>query len=138
MREAAGGTVLWCMRETVSGGTSGKRPGRSKAAWLESVQRWRRSGQTAGHYAQPHGLHAGTLEVWGTELRKELPAATKAAVTGFLPVGMVGAPPRIDAPRESAKLKVMLRNGRHVVVRGDVGSDTLQRLLDLAEGGAAC
>ncbi len=61
-----------------SKGTSGKRPRRSKAAWLEFVQRWRRSGQTAGQYAQRHGLHVGTLAVWGTKLREELPAATKA------------------------------------------------------------
>jgi transposase len=130
------------MRETFSGGTSGKRPRRSKAAWLEIVQRWRRSGQTAGQYAQRHGLHAGTLAVWGTKLRSELTTATEpvseGAVAGFLPVRVVGAQARTDAQRESAELEVVLRNGRRVVVRGDVGNDTLRRLLELAEGGAAC
>lgn len=142
MREAAAGTILWCMRETISGGTSGKRPRRTKAAWLEIVQRWRRSGQTAGQYAQRHGLHAGTLAVWGTKLRSELTAATEpvreGAVTGFLPVRVVGGSARSESQRESAELEVILRNGRRVLVRGDVGSDTLKRLLDLAEGGAAC
>jgi transposase len=130
------------MRETFSGGTSGKRPRRSKAAWLEIVQRWRRSGQTAGQYAQRHGLHAGTLAVWGAKLRNELAAATEpvseGAVARFLPVRVLGAQSRTDAQRESAELEVVLRNGRRVLVRGDVGSDTLRRLLDLAEGGAAC
>ena len=142
MREAAAGTILWCMRETFSGGTSGKSPRRSKAAWLEIVQRWRRSGQTAGQYAQRHGLHAGTLAVWGTKLRSELTAVTEpvseGAVTGFLPVRVVRGSARSEAQRESAELEVILRNGRRVLVRGDVGSDTLRRLLDLAEGGAAC
>lgn len=142
MREAAAGTILSCMRETLSGSTSGKSPRRSKAAWLEIVQRWRRSGQTAGEYAQRHGLHAGTLAVWGTKLRSELRAAPEpvsgGSVSGFLPVRVVGAPERTDVLRERAELEVVLRNGRRVVVRGDVGSDTLRRLLDLAEGGAAC
>lgn len=130
------------MRETFSGGTSGKRPRRSKGAWLEIVQRWRRSGQTAGQYAQRHGLHAGTLAVWGTKLRSELTATTESASAGagagFLPVRVVGAQSRTDAQRESAELEVVLRNGRRVLVRGDVCSDTLRRLLDLAEGGVAC
>ena len=136
------GTILWCMRETFSGRTSGKRPRRSKAAWLEIVQRWRRSGQTAGQYAQRHGLHAGTLAVWGTKLRSELTATTEPAsagsVAGFLPVRVVGAQSRTDAQHENAELEVVLRNGRRVLVRGDVGSDTLRRLLDLAKGSVAC
>jgi transposase len=142
VREAAAGTILWRMKETFSGGRLGKRPRRSKAAWLEIVQSWRRSGQTAGQYAQRHGLHAGTLAVWGTKLRSELTAATEpvseGTVAGFLPVRVVGAQARTDAQRESAELEVVLRNGRRVLVRGDVGSDTLRRLLDLAEGGVAC
>jgi transposase len=130
------------MRETFSGSTSGKGPRRSKAAWLEIVLRWRRSGQTAGEYAQRHGLHAGTLAVWGSKLRGELTAAQKlvseSSGSGFLPVRVVSVQARTDAQRESAELEVILRNGRRVLVRGDVGSDTLRRLLDLAEGGAAC
>ena len=142
MREAAGGTILSGMRETFGGGTSGKGPRRSKAAWLEIVQRWRRSGQTAGEYAQRHGLHAGTLAVWGSKLRSEVTAA-RELVSGnsdakFLPVHVVSGLARPDAQRESGELEVILRNGRRVVVRGDVGNDTLRRLLELAEGGAAC
>jgi transposase len=120
----------------------GKRPRRSKAAWLEIVQSWRRSGQTAGQYAQRHGLHAGTLAAWGTKLRSDLTTAmepvSEGTVAGFLPVRVVGAQARTDSQRESAELEVVLRNGRRVLVRGDVGSDTLRRLLDLAEGGVAC
>jgi hypothetical protein len=63
---------------------------------------------------------------------------SEGAVAGFLPVRVVGAQARTDAQRESAELEVVLRNGRRVVVRGDVGSETLRRLLDLAEGGVAC
>jgi transposase len=130
------------MRETFSGVTSGKGPRRSKAAWLEIVQRWRRSGQTAGEYAQRHGLHAGTLAAWGSKLRNEL-AAAREPVSGssdakFLPVRVVSGPARPDAQQQSGELEVILRNGRRVVVRGDVGNDMLRRLLELAEGGAAC
>ena len=130
------------MRETFGGGTSVKSPRRSKAAWLEIVQRWRRSGQTGEAYAQRHGLHAGTLAVWGSKLRSEL-AAARDTVSGssdskFLPVRVVSGLTRPDAERQSGELEVILRNGRRVVVRGDVGNDTLRRLLDLAEGGAAC
>jgi transposase len=130
------------MRETFGGGTSGKGQRRSKAAWLEIVQRWRRSGQTAGEYAQRHGLHAGTLAVWGSKLRSEVTAA-REPVSGssdakFLPVSVVSGPARPDAQWQSGELEVILRNGRRVVVRGDVGNDTLRRLLELAEGGAAC
>lgn len=142
MRRGAAGTILWCMRETISEGTWGKGPRRSKAAWLEIVQRWRRSGQTAGEYARRHGLHAGTLAAWGSKLRGEL-AAVREPVGGdsgsaFLPVRVVGRQARADAPRHGGELEVILRNGRRVVVRGDVGSDLLRKLLELAEGGAAC
>jgi hypothetical protein len=63
---------------------------------------------------------------------------SEGSVTGFLPVRVVGAQARTDAQRESAELEVVLRNGRRVLVRGEVDRDTLKRLLDLAEGGAAC
>ena len=134
--------MLSGMRETFSGGPSGKGPRRSKAAWLEIVQRWRRSGQTAEAYAQRHGLHAGTLAVWGSKLRSELAAAREpvsgGSGSGFLPVRVVSGPARPDAQRQSGELEVILRNGRRVVVRGDVGNDTLRWLLELAEGGATC
>lgn len=142
MRGGAAGTILRCMRKTFGGGTSGKSPRRSKAAWLEIVQRWRRSGQTAEAYAQGHGLHAGTLAAWGSKLRSEVTVARESVSwgsgSGFLPVRVVGEPARTHAQPESAELEVVLRNGRRVVVRGDFGSDTLKRLLELAEEGAAC
>jgi len=79
-----------------SGLSSGKGSRRSKGTWLEIVQRWRRSGQTAEAYAQRHGLHAGTLAVGGSKLRSELAAAREpvsgGSGSGFLPVRVVSAP----------------------------------------------
>jgi hypothetical protein len=142
MRSGGGGVIVERMRETFIGGASGKRGRRSKAAWQEIVQHWRGSGQTAEVYAQRHGLHAGTLAVWGSRLRREVSAAREPVSGGggvtFLPVQVVSGQARKDDPRESGELEIILRNGRRVVVRGDVGGDTLRRILELAEGGGVC
>jgi hypothetical protein len=53
-------------------------------------------------------------------------------------VRVIGGESGPGARQEGGELEVVLRNGRRVVVRGDFGSDTLKRLLELAEGGAAC
>lgn len=113
----------------------GKRPRRSRAAWLEDVRRWRESGQSATDYAREHHLHARTLTVWGSKLRVEVPpgAVGRRSRSGFLPV-------RVAAPTWAAatggQLEVLLRNGRRVVVSGEFGAERLARLLDIAEGGA--
>lgn len=135
------GNMLGCMRQTIGCGQSGKSRRRSKAAWLEIVGRWRQSGQTAAEYAERHGLHAGTLAVWGSKLRAEVPAARRAAPppsSGFLPVRLVDGEPAASRERAGGEIEVVLRNGRRVVVRGDFGNDALSRLLELAERGSAC
>ena len=128
------------MRETFTSRRRSQRPRRSRAAWLEEVQRWRQSGQSAADYARQRGLHAGTLMVWGSKLRGELavvgPSARPSRV-GFLPVH-VSEPLGAGSAASSGQLEVVLRNGRRVVVSGDFGAERLARLLDIAEGGARC
>ena len=97
----------------------------------------------AAEYAQQHGLHAGTLAAWGSKLRAEVSSggrgrAGRMSGSGFLPVRVVGEGSGPGGRQEGGELEVILRNGRRVVVRGDFGSDMLKRLLELAEGGAAC
>jgi hypothetical protein len=124
------------MRKTFTDSRMGKRPRRSRATWLEDVRRWRESGQTAVEYAGEHGLHAGTLMVWGSKLRGEVMAiaSRRHSRTGFLPVRV--AEPTRPAGDAGGQLEVVLRNGRRVVVSGDFGAQRLARLLEIAEGGA--
>jgi hypothetical protein len=128
--------MLPCMRKTFTGNQMGKRPRRSRAAWLEDVRRWRESGQSAAEYARERDLHAGTLMVWGSKLRSEVAAASsgRRPRAGFLPVRV--AEPTRAATAAGGQLEVVLRNGRRVVVSGDFGAQRLARLLEIAEGGA--
>jgi hypothetical protein len=132
--------MLAGMKEHFSGSRPGKRPRRSKAAWVEEVVRWRQSEQSASEYAREHGLHAGTLTVWGSKLRGEQTPKRRAArgqAAGFLPVRVVeAAQPSLAVER--GRFEVVLRNGRRVVVSGEFGSEALTRLLDIAEGSARC
>lgn len=128
--------MLPCMRRTFTDSRMGKRPRRTRATWLEDVRRWRESGQTAVEYAREHGLHAGTLMVWGSKLRSEVATTSRGrrAHAGFLPVRV--AEPTRSAATEGGQLEVVLRNGRRVLVKGTFGAEHLARLLEIAEGGA--
>jgi transposase-like protein len=131
--------MLPCMGKTSTVSRIGKRPRRSRAAWLEDVKRWRESGQSAAEYAREHDLHAGTLMAWGSKLRVELPTQTlgRHAPAGFLPV-RVAQPTGATTVATGGQLEVVLRNGRRVLVSGEFGVERLARLLDVAEGGARC
>lgn len=127
--------MLPCMRRTYTGSQMGKRPRRSRAAWLEDVRRWRESGQSATDYAREHHLHAGTLTVWGSKLRVEVPPGdvSHRSGAGFLAV-RVAEPTAAGAT--GGQCEIVLRNGRRVLVSGELGAERLARLLDIAEGGA--
>lgn len=97
---------------------------------------WRESGQSAAEYARQRDLHAGTLMVWGSKLRSEVPAASggRPAHAGFLPL-RVSEPARA-AVAAGGQFEVVLRNGRRVLVSGEFGAERLARLLEIAEGDA--
>jgi hypothetical protein len=105
---------------------------------LEDVKRWRESGQSATEYARDHDLHAGTLMVWGSKLRVEVPTQTVGhhSRAGFLPVRVARRTAATVAT--GGQLEVVLRNGRRVLVSGEFGAEGLARLLDIAEGGSRC
>lgn len=128
------------MRETITSRRGSKRARRSRAAWVEEVQRWRQTGQSATEYARHRGLHAGTLMVWGSKLRGELAVtgpSSKPSRAGFLPV-QVAEPMEAGSAGLSAQFEVVLLNGRRVLVSGDFGAERLARVLDIVEGGAGC
>lgn len=127
------------MRKAFSSNREGRAARRSRAAWLEEVKRWRESGQSAAEYGRAHGLHAGTLTVWGSKLRSEIDAAAAAghrSRLGFVPVRVTEA--KAAAVTAAPQLEVVLRNGRRVLVSEDIGAERLARVLDLVEGGVRC
>ncbi len=132
--------MLRGMQDRFKGSRLGKRPRRPKAVWVEEVQRWRQSGQSTVEYAQQHGLHAGTLAGWWSKLQgKKGPRgrASGSPSSGFLPVRVVDER-RPAVTVERGGFEVVLLNGRRIVVNGEFGSEALARLLQIAEGGAAC
>lgn len=129
--------MLAFMQQTTRESRVGKRPRRSRAEWVEEVSRWRRSGQRAEEYAADRGLHAGTLTVWAGKLGMRTGGASTAPRSAFLPVRLA------DAGREPSagvrgEIEVVLANGRCVRIRGDVQSEVVARVLDVAERGGRC
>ena len=123
----------------------GKRPARSRAAWLEEVKKWRKSGQRAEAYARSHGLHPGTLAFWASRLRHDLDPKTTQKLVGaqpaFVPVHVASQTKRrkaTDQPSIEGEFEVVLTNGRRVRLAGSFAATSLARLLAAVEGGAAC
>jgi hypothetical protein len=107
--------------------------------WLEEVERWHQSGQSAVEYASQYDLHAGTLVSWSSRLRSEGSVGTtdgRREQEAFLPVRM--AEPKVAATAAGDSIEVVLCNGRRVVVHGEFGIERLARLLDVVEGGVRC
>ena len=128
--------MLAVMQQTPKENRVGKRPRRARAEWVEEVGRWRRSGQTAPEYAAVHGLHPGTLAVWGGKVRIGARTTGVVSRSGFLPVRVTEAPQERTAAR--GEIEVVLSNGRCVRIRGDVQSEIVARVLDVAERGGRC
>src|SRR5690606_19620624 len=108
------------MRKTELSAGSKRRPRRARAAWVEEVEAWRTSGQSATEYADARGLHAGTLQAWWSRLRREARPARGAggATPRFVPV-RVGRTERVlERSPSSGELEVVLGNGRRVRVTG--------------------
>lgn len=128
--------MLAAMQQSTKENRVSKRPRRTRSEWVEEVGRWRRSGQSAAEYAAQHGLHPGTLVVWGGKIGKEATVST-ARATRFLPV-RVSSGARETSTAERGEIEVVLVNGRCVRVRGEVPCEVVARMLDAAEGGGRC
>lgn len=110
---------------------------RSAAEWSEIVQAWKASGETAKQYASRHGLNAGTLGWWRSQLSKQayISAAPRpgrrarrnTSAAAFTEV-VVKPPAPIESP-----LEVVTRSGHRVVVRGRVDAASLRAVLSVLE-----
>jgi transposase len=124
----------------------GKRARRSRAEWVEEVQRWRRSGQSAAEYAEAHDLDQGTLAGWSSRLRRESSAPAlreRTGQPGFLAVRVTDVsqhkpPPTQPVVMIPGGLEVVLVNGRSIRISGDFDPSRVGRLIEIAEGGARC
>ena len=122
-----------------------RRAKRSPTEWLELVKQWRSSGQRADEYAHAHDLHPGTLAMWASRLRHEVPGKqvrkSSKGASIFLPVRVSSQrSPGVaisELPIEGG-FEVVLTNGRRVRVAGNFRAESLARLLAVVEGGAAC
>lgn len=133
------------MQTTTQVDRRGKRPARSRAAWLEEVKKWRKSGQRAEAYAGAHGLHPGTLAYWASRLRDDLGPKTAPKLVGaspaFVSVRVASRTQRrkeTEQPSIEGEFEVALTNGRRVRLAGSFGVESLVRLLAVVEGGATC
>jgi hypothetical protein len=133
------------MQTTTQVDRRGKRPARSRAAWLDEVKRWRSSGQRAEAYARSHGLHPGTLAFWASRLRHEFDGKSTRRTSGerpaFLPVRVSSKTNARKCSLEQAgggEFEVVLTNGRRVRFSGAYPMGALGQVLAAVEGGAAC
>ena len=124
-----------------------RRPRRTKAAWIEEVRSWRESGQSAEQYAAERGLHRGTLCAWASKAREALAVTPSGRASRgealkkleFLPVRVAERGAASSSSQGlGGEFEVELLNGRRVRVRGEFQREALARLLEVAEGGAAC
>jgi len=112
-----------------------RRVRRSAAEWSEIVQSWKASGETAEEYASRHGLNAGTLGWWRSQLSKQSDHAEgsrprggvgrKKPTSSFAEV-VVRSPTAVESP-----LEVVAPSGYRVVVRGRVDSASLRIVLQV-------
>lgn len=136
----AGRCEIQLMAKTIESSGRARRPRRSAAEWRREVASWRASGLTAAAYAEPRGIHEGTLMGWASRLaRCGLDTAVPKGAGRFVPVRV--APARSnelekEAPRLYAE--VVLRGGRCVRLTGELRVDQLRQLLDAVEGGSRC
>ena len=140
MRGFSARSTLARMKTKQSGKSETKRVPRSRAAWRDEVQSWRRSGQSAEEYAAEHDLSKGTLLWWSCRLRKEQgarPAGRRAPAKpkhAFLAVKVR----KTAVEPDEGTLEVVLANGRRIRIGGHFDAERVGQLLAVVEGGAAC
>lgn len=94
----------------------------TRETWAERVREWKRSGLTAGEYAQREGLNARTLTWWSCELSRAALAMARPPVVEVM-----------VAQRGASALEVVLPSGVKLVVPVDFDEVTLGRLLTVLE-----
>ena len=100
------------MRRAITGMTKQRR---TRAWWIKAVQRWRRSGLTAGQFAERESVGERTLRWWSSQLSRDTRA--KHGLTGGEPLEIA-----ITEAVSSASGGVEIVAGE-VVVRCGPGAD---------------
>jgi len=112
----------------------------SRAEWSKRVERWGRSGLSAGAFAARERLKAKQLSWWRWKLRSSLPVSPpqrrEAAAVEFLPVCVTAsATPRTDS---GSAIEIALPNGRVVRVAAGFDPAMLERVLSIASTEESC
>ena len=108
---------------------------RSKTEWKSLIQQWDESGQSAGQFADSHGLKSSTLSWWRWKLARDEPDSALELVT-LLPAGGNerpldrGVARRRRTPRRTS-IEIVVPSG--VVVRVPTEGN-LQVVIDLVHG----
>jgi hypothetical protein len=92
----------------------------TRQQWTERVERWRRSGRTAGEFAAQEGVRPATLSWWGAELKR-----TARASPGFIEV----AP-----PSAKGSIEVVLGERVRIRVSGTFDAELLRQVVAALEG----
>ena len=103
-----------------------------RTAMFDLVRRWRESGTPARAYAQEHGVTAWTLYYWREQLAKqERPARRRPRHARVRSKQTTLVPVRIVPEDARGALELILTSGDRVKVPGDVGLDTLRRVVQV-------
>jgi hypothetical protein len=94
---------------------STSRPSRSRSWWKSTVSRWKRSGLTAGEFAEREDVSPRTLRWWSSALSRGTRAVRGQAE-------MSPAPIEIILPAEQARAHVEI-SVQGAVLRVEVGTD---------------
>jgi len=103
----------------------------NRAEWKKRVERWTRSGKTAGEFAAQEGIQAKQLVWWRWKLRVEPDAPKAEGAPSFLPVRIVE--PKAKTVMCSTLMDILLPNGRVVRVAPGFNFEALARVLMVAD-----
>ncbi|MBV9169874.1 MAG: transposase [Chloroflexi bacterium] len=102
-----------------------------RTAMFDLVRRWRESGTRARVFAQEHGVTAWTLYYWREQLTKEERPAQRPSRRPRTRMKKPKLVPVRIMPEEGSTLELILTTGDRVRVPGDVGADTLRRVVQV-------
>lgn len=112
----------------------------TRAAWARRVERGRRSGLTAGRFAEQESVNAGTLAYWRWRLRRDgtqalamRPMRSTGKRVAF--VKLVARTPAVSPgeTRSTTAIEVVLSMGYRARVAGGFERAALVELLDVLE-----
>ena len=103
-----------------------------RTAMCDLVRRWRESGTPARAFAQEHGVTPWTLYYWREQLtEQERPARRGPRRSRVRSKKTTLVPVRIVPEDAGGALELILTSGDRVRVPGDVGLDTLRRVVQV-------